>query len=84
MSLYAGWDLSIEASSPIVRGSASPLILLPRLPHGPHGDGYIVGLSRAGHPVEAGVNDDNFVFHVMSVREKFLKKGEYEDRRKDA
>ena len=48
--------------------------LLPRLPWSPHGDGYIVGLSRAGHPVEAGVNDDNFVFHVMSTREKFLRR----------
>lgn len=31
-------------------------------------------VSRAGHPVEAGVNDDNFVFHVMSTREKFLRR----------
>lgn len=48
--------------------------LLPRLPRSPHGDGYIVGLSRAGHPVETGVNDENFVFHVMSTREKFLRR----------
>ena len=32
--------------------------LLPRLPWSPHGHGYIVGFSRAGHPVEAGVNED--------------------------
>lgn len=47
-----------------------------RPPRSSHGYGYIVGLSRAGHPVEAGVNDDNFVFHNTSVREKFLRESE--------
>lgn len=31
--------------------------LLPHLPRSPHGDGYIVGLSRVGHLVEVGVNE---------------------------
>ena len=39
-------------------------------------DGYviIVGPSRSGHLIEVGVNDDDFVFHAMSAREKFLRR----------
>ena len=39
-------------------------------------DGYVivVGPSWSGHLIEVGVNDDDFVFHAMSAREKFLRR----------
>ena len=39
-------------------------------------DGYviIVGPSPSGFLIEIGVNDDDFVFHAMAAREKFLRR----------
>ena len=39
-------------------------------------DGYVivVGPSWSGHLIEVGVNDDDFVFHAMSARDKFLRR----------
>ena len=39
-------------------------------------DGYVIVVdpSRSGHLIEVGVNDDDFVFHAMSAREKFLRR----------
>jgi len=34
----------------------------------------VVDPSRSGHLIEVGVNDDDFVFHAMSTREKFLRR----------
>ena len=34
----------------------------------------VVDPSRSGHLIEVGVNDDDFVFHAMSAREKFLRR----------
>lgn len=48
-------------------------------------DGYVIVVdpSRSGRLIEVGVDDDDFVFHVMSAREKFLRGSEYEDHRRD-
>lgn len=39
-------------------------------------DGYviIIGATRSGRLIEVGVNDDDFVFHAMPAREKFLRR----------
>ena len=39
-------------------------------------DGYVivVGPSRSGRLLEVGVSDDDFVFHAVSAREKFLRR----------
>ena len=39
-------------------------------------DGYVivVGPSLSGLLLEVGVNDDDFIFHAMPAREKFLRR----------